>query len=61
MVDNTVYAFGGISGRGAGAENHIPMISNIIAEKYDVNSDAWEEIAIEGAIPVAAFGWTQLD
>ena len=46
VLDNYVYVFGGISGKGNAPEDHVPMISNIIAEKYDVNSDTWEEIII---------------
>ena len=31
-----------------------------ICEKYDPIADTWETVEIEGATPLAAFGWTPL-
>lgn len=58
VLDNIVYAFGGISGKGTGDAKHQPTISSIIAEKYDPAADAWAAIEVAGALPLAAFGWT---
>jgi N-acetylneuraminic acid mutarotase len=58
VLDNCVYAFGGISGRGTGATQHEPLLSTIIAEKYQPTTDSWEEIEVQGALGLAAFGWT---
>jgi len=61
VLDNCVYAFGGISGRGSGQAEHHPTLSSSIAEKYDPAADRWEAIEVQGALPLAAFGWTCLD
>ena len=60
VVDNMVYAYGGIQGRGEGESAHVPVLATIVAERYDPGQDAWEEIAVNGAPPLAAFGWTSL-
>jgi N-acetylneuraminic acid mutarotase len=44
VLDNLVYVFGGISGRNAEPEEHLPIITNTIAEKYDPVANNWEVI-----------------
>lgn len=44
VFDNSVYVFGGLAGKQPEPESHVPLITNTISEKYDVNSDTWEEI-----------------
>lgn len=61
VLDNCVYAFGGISGRGTGQAAHHPTVTSIITEKYTPDTDAWEAIEVQGALPLAAFGWTRID
>lgn len=61
VLDNLVYVFGGISGRGTGQAAHQPVLASVIAEKYDPAADKWEAIEVQGALPLAAFGWTSLD
>ena len=46
VLDNCVYAFGGISGKGAAPAAHTPALSTIIAEKYSPSADAWEAIEV---------------
>jgi len=58
VLDNIVYAFGGISGKGSGDAKHHPTVASTIAEKYDPAADAWSAIEVAGALPLAAFGWT---
>ena len=60
VVDNLVYAFGGIQGRGTGESAHVPALATIVSERYDPQQDAWEEFEVKGASPLAAFGWTTL-
>jgi hypothetical protein len=58
VLDNMVYAFGGISGKGTGEAKHHPSVASTIAEKYDPVADAWSAIEVSGALPLAAFGWS---
>ena len=60
VLDNFVYVFGGIQGRGEGEQAHVPNLATILAEKYDPATNQWEELEIEGGNPIAAFGWTPL-
>jgi N-acetylneuraminic acid mutarotase len=60
VIDNMVYVYGGIMGRGEGKESHVPQIVNVLAEKYDPKLNKWESIEIKGAPPLASFGWTPL-
>jgi hypothetical protein len=57
VCENLVYVFGGISAR---ESIHRPTITSTICEKYDPNTDKWDEHEIKGAFPLAAFGWTAL-
>lgn len=57
-IDNMVYVFGGISGRGEGKDAHRPAITTTQCEKYDPKIDKWEAYEIKGAPHLAAFGWT---
>ena len=60
VIDNFVYVYGGIQNRGTGNEVHKPITATI-AEKYDPITNIWETLEIQGAISLAAFGWTTLD
>jgi len=60
VLDNLVYVFGGIKSKGKGKSSHVPSTVDIITERYDVNSDTWENIAIDGAPSLGAFAWTSL-
>jgi hypothetical protein len=42
VLDNFVYVFGGIAGKGEGERAHCPTLASILAEKYDPKIDKWE-------------------
>ena len=63
VLDNLVYVFGGICGRGKeGSTLHIPSLASdkFLSERYNPAEDKWDQIEIAGANPLAAFGWTPL-
>ena len=39
---------------------HVPKLATVVCEKYDPVANKWETYNIEGATPLAAFGWTPL-
>ena len=54
QIINKIYVFGGIQG----SDQHRPKLVDIDCERYDSLLDEWEEIKIENAPKIAAFGWT---
>lgn len=60
VLDNMVYVYGGISGTGQGKESHFPTLCQTIAERYNPNMNKWENIEINNAPCLAAFGWTSI-
>lgn len=59
-LDNKVYVYGGISGNQS-SKSHLPQLCQNICEVYDPITNQWSSVHIEGATPLAAFGWTKLD
>ena len=54
VINNQVFVFGGISSK----QGHLPQLANPLCEKYDPITNTWQAVEIEGASPLAAFGWT---
>ena len=44
VLDNLIYVFGGIKSKGKGKSSHVPSTVDIITERYDINTDSWENI-----------------
>jgi hypothetical protein len=57
VINNKVYVFGGISSK----SGHQPILANPVCERYDPLTNKWEAVDIQGALPIAAFGWTISD
>jgi len=61
VIDNKVYVYGGISGRGTEDEKrHVPIMAESVCEVYDPVANTWTSLEMEGAFPIADFGATQL-
>ena len=59
-LNNYIYAYGGISGCGQGAEAHHPVLASVNVECYTVPSDSWSTVTINMAPRLAAFSWCQM-
>jgi N-acetylneuraminic acid mutarotase len=52
--------FGGIREKGQGEESHFPLLASPLAEVYDPKKNVWEDVTIDGAISLSAFGYTPI-
>jgi len=43
-LKNYIYAYGGISGAGSGAESHHPVLSEVVVERYLIAGNCWEAV-----------------
>jgi len=60
VVDNQVYAYGGIHAGGKGDSSHYPLMATQICERYDPIGDKWESIDIKNSMPLGSFGFTPI-
>ena len=56
QIENKVYVYGGIKSK----DTHIPILNTTVCEVYDAPTNKWSDLEIQGAEPIACFGYTQL-
>mmetsp|Transcript_17851 Transcript_17851/g.30293 ORF Transcript_17851/g.30293 Transcript_17851/m.30293 type:complete len:381 (-) Transcript_17851:148-1290(-) len=60
IFKDKVFVYGGIKGSSKGDQSHYPDMSSPLCEVYDAVKNEWTEVVLDGARPLAFFGYSKL-